>query len=420
MTSEVLIMNERGIAVAADSAAFSNGKIFKANKLFELTPNQPIGVMIYGANTISTVPFDIFVGEYRSQLGDRRFDRLSDCAADFMRFIENGGAASLEGNPIITQGYRDAFVFQALDKFLKAYKEEIEVLIDERHRAGTMCDFDSVAREVLDRELSNAEGETDEAEIERTVKWVEGAVRHGNMHPYLVQSGLWAEDEFRNKVLRSFAYNIMSCESVGLDTGIIFMGYGDREYLPSFEEYTVFGISPQGLSSVKARCSTINSEKRSSVSTFAQDDVIQAFLHGANPRILNDMEYRLTVMMGKFMGEVLKVVPEKEKGRIRELGIRFIPSWFQGFYRGLDNEYREPVEQAIGRLSKGEMATLVEALVGSTSIRRHVSNDQETVGGPIDVAVISRDDGFIWVKRKQYFNIEYQFAINGGNGEVCR
>ena len=28
----------------------------------------------------------------------------------------------------------------------------------------------------------------------------------------------------------------------------------------------------------------------------------------------------------------------------------------------------------------------------------------ETVGGPIDVAVVSKGDGFIWIKRKHYFD----------------
>ena len=41
-----------------------------------------------------------------------------------------------------------------------------------------------------------------------------------------------------------------------------------------------------------------------------------------------------------------------------------------------------------------------------TSFRRHVTPDAETVGGPIDVAVISRGDGFIWIKRKHYFQPE--------------
>jgi hypothetical protein len=30
----------------------------------------------------------------------------------------------------------------------------------------------------------------------------------------------------------------------------------------------------------------------------------------------------------------------------------------------------------------------------------------ENVGGPIDVAVISAGDGFIWIKRKHYFEAE--------------
>ena len=33
--------------------------------------------------------------------------------------------------------------------------------------------------------------------------------------------------------------------------------------------------------------------------------------------------------------------------------------------------------------------------------------DRETVGGPIDVAVITKGDGFVWVKRKHYFEAEY-------------
>jgi len=30
----------------------------------------------------------------------------------------------------------------------------------------------------------------------------------------------------------------------------------------------------------------------------------------------------------------------------------------------------------------------------------------ETVGGPIDVAVISKGEGFVWIKRKYYFEKE--------------
>ena len=32
--------------------------------------------------------------------------------------------------------------------------------------------------------------------------------------------------------------------------------------------------------------------------------------------------------------------------------------------------------------------------------------DEETVGGPVDVAVISKGDGFVWINRKHYFKPE--------------
>ncbi|HEX4674084.1 MAG TPA: hypothetical protein VH209_02075, partial [Steroidobacteraceae bacterium] len=35
--------------------------------------------------------------------------------------------------------------------------------------------------------------------------------------------------------------------------------------------------------------------------------------------------------------------------------------------------------------------------------RRHYRSRRESVGGPIDVAIISRIDGFVWVSRKHYF-----------------
>ena len=39
-------------------------------------------------------------------------------------------------------------------------------------------------------------------------------------------------------------------------------------------------------------------------------------------------------------------------------------------------------------------------------MKRKVTVGPETVGGPVDVAVISRHEGFIWVKRKLYFDAD--------------
>ena len=51
-----------------------------------------------------------------------------------------------------------------------------------------------------------------------------------------------------------------------------------------------------------------------------------------------------------------------------------------------------------------ELAAMAESLVTLTSFKRRISMEKETVGGPVDVAVISKGDGFIWIKRKHYFD----------------
>ncbi|MEK6282290.1 MAG: hypothetical protein AABN95_18185 [Acidobacteriota bacterium] len=49
---------------------------------------------------------------------------------------------------------------------------------------------------------------------------------------------------------------------------------------------------------------------------------------------------------------------------------------------------------------------MADALVSLTSTKRRVTMDLETVGGPIDVAIISKGDGFVWIKRKHYFEAD--------------
>lgn len=58
----------------------------------------------------------------------------------------------------------------------------------------------------------------------------------------------------------------------------------------------------------------------------------------------------------------------------------------------------------VDNLPKEELAAMAESLVNLTSFKRRVSWDDETVGGPVDVAFISRGDGFVWIKRKHYFD----------------
>lgn len=72
-----------------------------------------------------------------------------------------------------------------------------------------------------------------------------------------------------------------------------------------------------------------------------------------------------------------------------------------------DHEYVKPMLTSVGMLPKDELGLLAESLVNLTSLKQRVSiDDANTVGGAIDVALISIGDGFIWLNRKHYFKPE--------------
>ena len=77
----------------------------------------------------------------------------------------------------------------------------------------------------------------------------------------------------------------------------------------------------------------------------------------------------------------------------------------------------EPIEDVVSLLPKDELGIMAETLINLTSFKRKVSLDEESVGGPTDVAIISKGDGFVWIKRKHYFkpelNPDYFRNING-------
>ncbi|MEX2442994.1 MAG: hypothetical protein WD492_05290, partial [Alkalispirochaeta sp.] len=93
MTAEIAIINQRGIALAADSAiTVSTGggqKIFQsANKLFALSKYRPVAAMIYNNANFMDVPWEIIIKLYRERLGQRGFAELSEYAQDFLKFLE--------------------------------------------------------------------------------------------------------------------------------------------------------------------------------------------------------------------------------------------------------------------------------------------------------------------------------------------
>jgi len=105
---------------------------------------------------------------------------------------------------------------------------------------------------------------------------------------------------------------------------------------------------------------------------------------------------------------------KKLKGKLVGIGKEILQDLGKKLANYIEETYSSPVTTVVSMLPKDELAAMAESLVNLTSFKRKVTMESETVGGPIDVAVISKGDGFIWIKRKHYFRAELnsQFFAN--------
>jgi hypothetical protein len=94
-------------------------------------------------------------------------------------------------------------------------------------------------------------------------------------------------------------------------------------------------------------------------------------------------------------------IPDLEK-RIETMREQFNRKWY---FPCLDAHWK-PLKRVVGLLPLDEMADLAETLIDLESLKEKVTRPTESIGGPVDVATITKFDGFVWIKRKHYFEPE--------------
>jgi hypothetical protein len=97
MTSEICVMNQHALVLAADSAvtvsSWESGRkeerYFKgSNEIFQISNTEPIGAMIYDSADLQRIPWEIIVKTFRGHIGNTQFGTVAEYASEFFRFIE--------------------------------------------------------------------------------------------------------------------------------------------------------------------------------------------------------------------------------------------------------------------------------------------------------------------------------------------
>jgi hypothetical protein len=139
-------------------------------------------------------------------------------------------------------------------------------------------------------------------------------------------------------------------------------------------------------------------------------EMVQSFMTGIHPYVRQHLDGYLRRVLTRYEEAILKGLGSKPginiplfTKRLKKASRTIITSLNESLESHQHDYHVSPVLDAVEMLPKDKLAVMAESLVNLTVLKRRMSTDEESVGGPIDVAVISKGDGFVWIKRKHYF-----------------
>jgi len=380
------------------------GKIYPANKLFALTKHRPLGVMIYNKADFMGVPWETLIKMYRRRIGAKAFPTCEKYVADFLKFLgehpickAEQEAANLADIALATFADIRNRAFEALDENATSQRPPPSLEVGRALRKVIASQRLSLSNMDRCESLRNARIKKVLSENRQTIDHCIDSAFHG----------LRLSKSLRPSLRQILKFKILGAHRTGAFSGIVIAGFGEDEMFPTLFNVTTDGIIDGKVKhNVEARIDLGREGSRAYLMPFAQGEMIHQFMEGVDPDYL---EYsagstrETLVEFGKLVLEALGINDAKIKKAVRDEAEKASRQHHEDAKRFRQEKLTRPTMSAVSLLPMEELADLAEALVSLTSLRRRVSLSQETVGGPIDVAIISKGDGLIWIKRKHYF-----------------
>lgn len=409
MTSEICVMNRHALVLAADSAAtvsnWTSGqkeeRYFKgSNKIFQISNFDPVGAMIYDSADLQRIPWEIIVKTFRSELGNKTFGDVADYASEFFRFIENN-------RRLFSGAYLDELFVENVDQIMIRFLRLADA--DDRVKAaGADVEAAIAAKRVVLEEF------------------YEGTMARPLKPPATQASVQFWRDKHLAKLINEAGLDLRFFSSgapldqpalveLGVqalfrrpdfflsETGIVIAGYGSDQFFPSFKEFTCLGFLGEHLFFEEKSEQRMTPRDSGFFKAFATTAMADTFTMGFGPDVFATVRTHLRATLEdlatKIENETNVESPSKEQF-FEEAINSHTKKWTDDVYEA----HARPLSRVIGSLPIDEMASLAETLVMLESLKEKVTRPSESVSGPIDVAVITRHEGFIWAKRKLFFD----------------
>ena len=378
MTAELLIMNGNAIAMATDSAVtVGDIKTFNgANKLFMLSNDPPMGIMIFGNSNFDDFPIEALIKEFKKESDFAELKNITNIQKEFVRFLSKVTPHTDFKNLI--------------DDNLEYYKEFLE----ENFESLTPEEFDNFINSYVPNDDLNFVSELDEFD---NYDWDLDDV---------IPDFVLPED----KQDIYFILKMMFFDNFIQGTGVVIAGFNSEEMFPS---YMLFNLIANNNGVIENNIlEDVSNYPEGIILPFAQTDVINAFMTGIDLEMKKLIEDLFEGVFDDYLEALENYFSNDKhfsKSALDEINKKFekfksyksgMMDWFRDEIQRYQNEFSQPIFYSVEALPNEELVDMCEELINITSLKRKVSSNLQSVGGEIDVALISKGDGFVWKKRK--------------------
>ncbi|HWA90824.1 MAG TPA: hypothetical protein VG889_12365 [Rhizomicrobium sp.] len=411
MTSEIAVMNQRAVALAADSAVtlIDGGTVVVRNdqrKLYNLLEGRPVGVMFFGVADIMGHPWEHLIEHYQKKVKPKNFAHLNEYAQSFTATLDH------------------------LEEFFPAdrQKDDYKRLLASVYRY--VFHLAQYLRETGDEKLTDAQILAEAIQrIWHDYQFKDDGTPRADLPCFPQGFGAKVASEHARVIDELIAYGFAPFQLAGESmrqlkdiavfavvkdlfledvTGLVFAGFGTDDRYPVCVTYLLSSIVLGVVKRAPASVDVIDTEIRSKIRMFADSEVTHAFIRGIDFGLERRVYGAMRMMLQAMVDQVIGAFPEADASRREDIRRRFqdglVPQYLDAF-RGMIGDYQQqayinPVLRVLEIAARQELAETARELVSLNVFKKRIMAQKQTVGGAIDVAVISREGGFQWFTKQ--------------------
>jgi hypothetical protein len=399
MTSQIVLFNGSGVAIASDSAQTSGGSVVDtAEKIFPGPGSHQIAVIISGAAYFDAYPVSTLLAEWFGSLGTRRKSSARAYSDSFIEFLNCSSLFSDEGqlrhlysclNTVVDK------IVRILDDADQYEHEELPVrmvLAAKTFEDTLNMGFLDGASEVWCERLSSF----------LTTELV-GTWCHDIWPKYFTvvsPDGFEVPAAPEDSEIEALRQTLIRYVSTSLwfqqITHVAVVGYGENEIMPSFFDRDIrahFFGQTLGRIQNEQKFDSSASGRYVGYRPLAQSDAIDSFVRGFQMDFLNAAREKISVSL-VTQSSSSESQSEELLDAVRSQSVEALN---QAFF---ENDRLDSFLENISGLPVASLASVAQSLIQVQALSILLRGQLRTVGGPIDTAVISRADGFLWNQHK--------------------